>query len=110
MFDFTRLRAKRKGLLRINDSPIVKEQGLVMCPGGKNRIGCVAPNPEMPCVDAGDDRVNQHTGLVAIHSVGKEKRSLCHFISNTKTNMWQHDKNDMKTEVCVSSFYSAVFA
>lgn len=40
-----------------------------MIPGGEDIQLCVAPNPMMKCPEAGDDRVTQHTGLVAIHSV-----------------------------------------
>lgn len=64
-----RLRAKRHGLLKINTSPIAKKEGLAMIPGGRDVLGCVAPNANMPCVDAGDLRANQHTGLVALHTV-----------------------------------------
>ena len=56
-------------MLRINDSPIMKKQDVVMVPGGPNALSCIAPGPDKPCVDAGDVRINLHTGLVALHSL-----------------------------------------
>ncbi|OQV24865.1 Chorion peroxidase [Hypsibius exemplaris] len=67
--DANRLRAKRRGLLRTNDSPICLQTNVVMIPGGPDSQGCKAPDANRKCVDAGDLRANQHTGLVAFHSL-----------------------------------------
>ncbi|XP_055346390.1 peroxidase-like isoform X2 [Paramacrobiotus metropolitanus] len=86
--DAKRLRAGRHGLLKINTSPIAREQGLIMVPGGKNALGCVAPSPDMTCPDAGDLRINQHTGLVAIHSLLlREHNRIATFISKRRPEL-----------------------
>ncbi|GAV09341.1 hypothetical protein RvY_18899-2 [Ramazzottius varieornatus] len=56
-------------MMRINESPLMKKQDVVMVPGGANALSCVAPSADKPCVDAGDVRINLHTGLVALHSL-----------------------------------------
>ncbi|GAU91926.1 hypothetical protein RvY_04086-2 [Ramazzottius varieornatus] len=67
--DAARLRSGSGGMLKINDSPLIKAQNVVMVPGGSDALACVAPSPDRKCVDAGDIRVNLHTGLVALHSL-----------------------------------------